>query len=106
MSSLNFEPEECRSVGDFFQKCRSVGVTLRLGVQTIVLLAWSLSLELLSQRSAGVQKCRSYFPSVSRKSLLIFNVKVWSGVQTIVSTMMPTVGAGFARPKTQSIYIH
>ena len=44
-----------------------------------------------SLRSSGVQKFRSsddsaacikeyrsYFPSVSRKSLLIFNVKVWS----------------------------
>ena len=25
-----------------------------------------------------MQEFRSYFPSVSRKSLLIFNVKVWS----------------------------
>ena len=28
------------------------------------------------------------------------------GVQTIVSTMMHAVGAGFARPNTQSIHFH
>ena len=55
-----------------------------------------------------LKEFRSYFPSVSRKSLLIFNVKVWSddSAACMGSPFPPTVGAGFARPKTQSIYIH
>ena len=47
-----------------------------------------------------MQEFRSYFPSVSRKSLLIFNVKVWSDecAACIGAPFSHAVGAGSARP--------